>query len=194
MNILLGAPFYIFFINFSLCKARLPKHLIVTNTAAPSNVNHTFDSNYQNVLVIGISEVGKTRPMNFTSMDNAIQNISLQCTTSLQKTENRKYRPIPLYKMKNQNTFAQDWREEDHISKKYAACYDEFIDKLTKLQSIWNSHLGRISMAMHRIELLDESTRPENSTSYRAGPETREFEKIEIGKMLFQKIIEPSQS
>lgn len=89
---------------------------------------------------------------------------------------------------------AQDWRDEFQISEPYTAYSDKCIDKLTELQSIWDGHLGRISVAKDRIKRLDVSTQPVLSAPYRAEPITREVVKIKIEKMLKENITMPAQT
>lgn len=54
--------------------------------------------------------------------------------------------------------------------------------------------LGRISVAKHRIKLLDENTQTIHLALYWAGPKTREFEKVNIENMLRDNIIEHTQT
>lgn len=60
--------------------------------------------------------------------------------------------------------------------------------------SIWDGYLRCIAAAKHRNELLDNHTKPVHSVLLRADPETREFENVEIDKMLGQEVIEPIQT
>lgn len=60
---------------------------------------------------------------------------------------------------------------------------------LSQFQSIWHGHLSCIHVAKHRVELLHLDSAP-----YRAGPNTREFEKPETDKMLVENIIKPAQT
>lgn len=64
----------------------------------------------------------------------------------------------------------------------------------TRTRGPVDSHLCRISVAKHRIKILDENTQKVNSASYREGLKTTEFEKVEMEKMQSQKIIEPAQT
>lgn len=54
--------------------------------------------------------------------------------------------------------------------------------------------LGHIDMARRRIELIAPDVHPINSVQYHAGPKAREFDKVEIDKMLCMSAIEPAQS
>lgn len=65
---------------------------------------------------------------------------------------------------------------------------------LTKFQSMWDDHFGRISVAKPRIEILHKSIHTVHYAPYRAGPITRDFKKVEIEKSWSQKIIEPAQT
>lgn len=55
---------------------------------------------------------------------------------------------------------------------------------MTVFESMWDSKLDFISVAKHGFELTSDELRPVHSASYRAGPETSEFEKQEICKMV----------
>lgn len=48
---------------------------------------------------------------------------------------------------------------------------------------------GHISVARHRIELIGDKAKPVLSTLHHAGPQSREFEKVEIERMQLQKIV-----
>lgn len=64
---------------------------------------------------------------------------------------------------------------------------------LSRFQSTWNGHRGRISVAMHCIELLQPDIGPANSASYRAGSKAREIEKAKVDNIIAENIIEPVQ-
>lgn len=59
---------------------------------------------------------------------------------------------------------------------------------------MWDSFLGRINIADHRIVFLSSDTAPAHSGPYCAGPKTWKFEKTELEKMLAENIIEPAQN
>lgn len=61
------------------------------------------------------------------------------------------------------------WQDEVEISDDYAKYHIDFINILLELQSMSESHLGRIDAAHHMIELLPEDTRLIYSAPYRAG-------------------------
>lgn len=49
-------------------------------------------------------------------------------------------------------------------------------------------------VAKHRVELLQSDTESVHLASYRAGPETRDFEKAKIKKLLAKNIFKPTQT
>lgn len=56
------------------------------------------------------------------------------------------------------------------------------------------SHLGCISVARHRIKLIDDHLELIYSVIYRAGPKRVDCEKVEIEEMRSQKIVKPTQT
>lgn len=65
---------------------------------------------------------------------------------------------------------------------------------LSQFNSMWDGHPSRINNAKERIERLQLEKDPVHSEPYRAGSMTREFEKVQIKKMLPKNIIEPLQT
>lgn len=65
---------------------------------------------------------------------------------------------------------------------------------LTKFKLMWYGLLGRISVARHLIEVVDEKKQPVYSAPYHVEQKKRKFEEIGIEKMLPRKIIEPAQT
>lgn len=59
---------------------------------------------------------------------------------------------------------------------------------------MWDGHLDLISVAKHRIKLLDERTQPVHLAPYYARPRTQEFEETGIEKMFKDSTIEPAQT
>lgn len=53
---------------------------------------------------------------------------------------------------------------------------------------MWYGHIGRKNVAKHRIELLNDKVRPVQSALFCMGQKTREFEQVEIYKMVKQKV------
>lgn len=47
---------------------------------------------------------------------------------------------------------------------------------------MWDGSLGRVSVGRNRLKLVGEKTQPVYLALYRAGPKSKEFEKIMIGK------------
>lgn len=59
---------------------------------------------------------------------------------------------------------------------------------------MWEGHLGCITDAKHRVELLDNQKKPVHLVRYRTGPKTIEFEKAEIEKAVAWHKVEPTQT
>lgn len=57
-----------------------------------------------------------------------------------------------------------------------------------------DGHLVRINGEKHHIKLLNDNTQPAHAAFYRAWPTTKEYEKIEIEKMLKANAIELAQT
>ena len=64
---------------------------------------------------------------------------------------------------------------------------------LAPFSSMWDGSLGRVNVAVHRIE-TPKDARPFRSQPYRAGPKMRELEEQEIKRQLDLGVIRPSQS
>lgn len=65
---------------------------------------------------------------------------------------------------------AQDWRQAAQFLSKYFAFRDELISILSKFQSMWDEHLGRINVKARLINLVDDKTQPIYSAPYRVRP------------------------
>lgn len=74
-------------------------------------------------------------------------------------------------------------------SEKYAQCREEFLSMSSNFQSIWDGHLGYIPATKHRLKLPEKHTDPVHSAPNWARSKMRNFEKLEIGKMLKQNVI-----
>lgn len=72
-----------------------------------------------------------------------------------------------------------DGRQEVNIDCKFDTYWDKFIKMIKELESMWNGHLGRIGVEKHHIEITLDQTWPICWVPYRAGPRTRELEKME---------------
>lgn len=59
---------------------------------------------------------------------------------------------------------------------------------------MWNGHLDRITIAKHRIELLQWDPAPVHSAPHQASSKPPEFEKAGIDKMVAENIIEPAHT
>lgn len=57
-----------------------------------------------------------------------------------------------------------------------------------------DGQLDQVNIAKHCMELTGESTQPIHTLLYRAGPNTRAFEKAGVVKVLLPKVIEPDQT
>lgn len=67
---------------------------------------------------------------------------------------------------------------------KFHTHYETFRDTMTKVESIWDGHLGRIWVAMRHIELTPNKIRRVNCVPFRAGATACEFKKTKIDRML----------
>lgn len=87
------------------------------------------------------------------------------------------------------NDIHADWRKKVNLSNNYSQYRQEFIQMLEPFSKMWDGHLGRISVAKHRIDLMSGST-PVHSAPYRAGPKVREFQRTKINRMFEQEVLE----
>lgn len=65
---------------------------------------------------------------------------------------------------------------------------------LTDFRAKWNDYVVRLYVAKRWIVLIEDTTKPVHSAPYCAGMRTREFEIVEINKMLAQNVFEPAQT
>lgn len=73
-------------------------------------------------------------------------------------------------------------------------CYHNAVRSMLKKQEqMWSGELGEISMTEYRVDLISNA-RPFQSPQYRAGPKTREREKLEVQKHINIGVIEPTIS
>ena len=79
---------------------------------------------------------------------------------------------------------------DDHLPHRYQQRLRRL---LTKYSSMYDGSLGEVSIMEHDINLVPDA-RPHHQMPYRAGPTARETEKVEIEKMLDQRVIEPANS
>lgn len=86
----------------------------------------------------------------------------------------------------------RDWQHKFNISKAHSEYRINFINMLTQFSSMWHGHLGCISIARHRIELLPNSS-PVHYASYQDFPTARKFFTPRDWKMFSQYVIEPAQ-
>lgn len=71
-----------------------------------------------------------------------------------------------------------DLRKKVRKEAKSDTQYDMFIDLMTKFEPKWNGHLGRISMAKHRIKLALNDTCSVHCALYRAGSRAQDVESL----------------
>lgn len=62
---------------------------------------------------------------------------------------------------------------------------------LKEVNTKWDGNQGRINVAKHRIDFLNEDFRPVHFYSYQVGPTTRKLAGGEIGRVNTEKEIEP---
>lgn len=65
---------------------------------------------------------------------------------------------------------------------------------LFELESMEDGQLRRINTTKHRIKLKDSNTHLDNPITHIEGPDNRKLEKVEIGKILADSIIESAHA
>lgn len=91
----------------------------------------------------------------------------------------------------NVKTERKDWL---NFSDRYDEYRPKFERVMTWYAGMWDDHLVRISVVMHRMELAPSNARPAHSATYRDGPRQRALAKIKVDKMLEERVIEPAKS
>lgn len=86
-----------------------------------------------------------------------------------------------------------DWKNKVQLRSSYVEYRNQFLRFLRDFQSMWDDHLGQMTIAKYCVELTDENTQLIKSTYYRAGPRVRALEDAMIDKMLLQKVIKPER-
>lgn len=94
-------------------------------------------------------------------------------------------------KKKDKETRKKDWREDVQLPVKLQQHYQTFSEMLTELDSMWNGHLGRISLSKYRIDIFNNEVKAVLSVLYRARLTARQFSAAEINRMLVKRVIEP---
>lgn len=87
----------------------------------------------------------------------------------------------------------EEWQEKLRIWRHYEAMRREIIELLKEFTAMWSGQLWTIVTTKHGIELT-KGAKPVYQPPYRAGYRTRNFKKTEIGRMLQEKVIEPSHA
>ena len=169
-----GRPFYVLVGNTSDKSVHLPKGMIIASTVDVPDV------------IMDASSLSNDRTKGNDETINAIP--------LYRRDENRDERMARHFEVKetdgkNEKT---DWRTLINFNDEYAEYRDEFISMLEKYESMWDGHIGQITVAKHRIDLVDEGMRPIHAHPYRAGPKRRELEKAELDNMLKEGIAEPA--
>lgn len=65
---------------------------------------------------------------------------------------------------------------------------------LQQFESMWDGRFGSIKVVPQQIELDKTDNRPSHSSSYRAVPKPREFEKQDVDRMLAMDVVQPVQT
>lgn len=78
-------------------------------------------------------------------------------------------------KEQNETTLKKDWREEVHLPAKLEDHRPGFLECFEEVGSIRHIHLRRINLARHRINLLNDETRPVHSAPLQMRPTARRF-------------------
>lgn len=126
----------------------------IANTAAPPNVVLAIDSIGEKVLPKEPSNI-VINPSNELQLNRLPdkEQVSAVCYNLTDDRELQMLRHT-FTQDHDSKRLARDWREEHHIFEKYSAYCTEFIDMLTKFQSMREGHLSRISVAKHSIIIL----------------------------------------
>lgn len=82
-----------------------------------------------------------------------------------------------------------DWRQKIKLLENYSQYRQEFNTMLEPFPEMWDGHFGRISVAKHPINLVPGASAV-HSAPYGAGPDVCKVQRIDIARMLEQKIIE----
>lgn len=147
----------------------------------PPNSIHAEDSNGQNIFPIETRKVGNIPTGSWAELH---LNVSAVHYRSVEDKESQMSHQTVI-QSDDFPRLALDWWHKDHSSYKYSAYRDKFFFISTKFQSNQDEHIGRITVANHRIDFVDGKTQPVHTTSYSAGPKSKNFEELEIEKMLF---------
>lgn len=91
-------------------------------------------------------------------------------------------------------TLRANCREKVNVGQSYDGYRQEIIKMLQEYKDMWDGRLGQLGIAKHRIVLTSTDIWPINFVPYRAGRKEREFEKMEIDKMIRMNVIEPRDS
>lgn len=87
--------------------------------------------------------------------------------------------------MDDSNQQVHNWGDVVQLSKMYYT-KDDFIGMRKEFKAMWSGHHGQINVIKHWIELLEDTIKPIQSAPYRSAPKTREFENMEMKRMLSQ--------
>lgn len=180
-------PFHIIVSNFSNQPVRLPKHMLIAYTDEPPASIHYSRKRTRKTHRRGTPEEQckpLSEPHETVSADHYKPNVD-RATKMARHTD--------VLQEDNQR-LAHNWRDKVDLSNNHGQYRQQLIDMLSEFESMWDGHLGRISTAKHRIELSDPNTAPVLSAPPHDGPKTREFERIEVDKMLAENVIEPAQT
>jgi len=85
------------------------------------------------------------------------------------------------------------WKEEVNLNHLLPKQREIVWGLLAKYRQMWDGHLGHVTTANHRIELIP-GAKPVQVQPYRAGPRARELESEEVQRMLKAGVIEPAIS
>lgn len=92
------------------------------------------------------------------------------------------------------NSQSEDCLTETQVSEKWTQDREWILSMMYDFQPTSKGHLGYITAAKHRIELLHDHTKTVHSAPYRAGSKTRELKYPETDKMQRKQAIEPTQT
>ena len=180
-------PFYVLVANLSRSPCHLPKNMAIAHAFDPPPLLVDREPHSLTPLTTH-SLIAETRQ----SEAPTVLATSLRKRLDAGQREQARTRTAEIAKSDETRTEA-DWRSLVNIDEEFADRRDEITAMLDEFASMWDGHLGRVSIAKHRIE-LQPGARPSYSAPYRAGPKARDFEKSEIDKMLKAGVIEPAKT
>lgn len=177
MDVFMDRPFYTTIANFDVADVYMPnqeKGDEIEN--APERIVHSKHERF--------SYPSRT---NETRSDSIFDVVQYKPTSdSLEQISEHQ-----AVKYKDKAIAMKNKRKEVAFHGKFNEDWPGFIKMLEESESVWDRHLGRISVPNHRIDLLNADVKPVRSYPYRARPSARKVVGTEIGRIITWEAIEP---